>query len=844
MDSLNFEMLRKPWPELASLGGFAERYVYTDPASTLIKLRVFCEHLVVLIYRINNLPKPYSNAGLFDLLTFDRFEETVPEGVITKIHLIRKKGNQAAHTEHPANSETALHCLREAWNLGRWCFASLGNGSLENQLFQEPIEELSENKISQASNPKSKELLAAQEIQYNELLQQIETLQAQVRFTGKTDAELQNLKVIEKEIATTLSFDESNSQKWLIDQHQSGYYASFSTFTKANVAIIVEKLRAYIRNPAQSQISAWQKSITLLQHVVQDLIFKNPTIAKTCSVILEYTIPLESRRIDAVLLLNGVVLVVEFKGRTDPVQTDVDQASAYARDLRAYHKECSRVLVKCALCLEKKADTSIYQRQGCVDIINQSNFYAYCQNLLNNDKSPVRIERFLEAECYRPLPSLIKAARELFTSGNIKRIHRAAIATEPTLSTCSEIVYKSAKLKRHSLILICGVPGAGKTLVGLQLAHANYLDNLANITPNSNKQGPAVFLSGNGPLVEVLQYELRSAGGDGKAFVRGVHDYVKTFTKQNNLNIPHHVLIYDEAQRAFDAAQVGIKHRNIPLNLQGLSEPELFVQFAERVPTWSVIVGLVGTGQEIHIGEEAGIGQWKNAIAKAQKTDKWDIYIPNNQTVESHFTGLKNLHKIDSLELATTIRFHLATQLCDFVEHLLDGDSETAKSISETLIVNGFNLMMTHQLDKAKLYLTNRYKDNPNAKFGIVASAKDRDLKKHGIPKGFRSPGEVSPGQYGQWYSASLGSPGSCTNLDTVITEFGAQGLELDSCLLAWGTDFIRERKEWTNRYASGYADSSRVHDPRALRKNAYRVLLTRGSGCANLKMINKRILC
>jgi hypothetical protein len=135
-----------------------------------------------------------------------------------------------------------------------------------------------------------------------------------------------------------------------------------------------------------------------------------------------------------------------------------------------------------------------------------------------------------------------------------------------------------------------------------------------------------VFLSGNGPLVEVLQYELRDAGGGGRTFVRGVKDYVKRYTTNNKIIPPEHVLVYDEAQRAFDAAMVASKH---PLLAESArSEPELFVDFAERIPEWCVVVGLIGGGQEIHTGEEAGIVQWADAIGASPLRHDWIIHGP------------------------------------------------------------------------------------------------------------------------------------------------------------------------------------------------------------------------
>ena len=369
------------------------------------------------------------------------------------------------------------------------------------------------------------------------------------------------------------------------------------------------------------------------------------------------------------------------------------------------------------------------------------------ESLKVNGVAP-KLEDFEWIDCYQPLPTLIKAARELFTSGSLTRIHRAAVATEPTLQKCSEIVHATASKKRRALILITGVPGAGKTLVGLQLAHAKYLDDLSVVRTNGEKpNAAAVFLSGNGPLVEVLQYEMKSAGGDGKAFVRGVHEYVKTFTKKAGLVPPQHVLIYDEAQRAFDAAQVNEKHKYMPSEFVGLSEPELFIQFAERVPEWCVVVGLIGSGQEIHIGEEAGLGQWKNAISKSSAPDMWDIYCPDDDYIKTCFEGVDSITHDKVLELSETIRFHLATKLYDFVQHLLEGRPIKAREISYELEKNGYNLRLSHDLGVAKQYLVDRYSQNPDARFGLIASAKDKDLKNHGIPKGFKfaSLGRIDP---------------------------------------------------------------------------------------------------
>ncbi|MBY6102426.1 DNA/RNA helicase domain-containing protein [Marinobacter nauticus] len=561
-------------------------------------------------------------------------------------------------------------------------------------------------------------------------------------------------------------------------------------------------------------------------------------------VILEYRIPLESRRIDAVLLVPGKVIVVEFKGKQAYLREDIDQAARYYRDLKAYHLTCSETCVACYLV------PTGYEGQPIVDgvtkILGVRDLPGEILSCVIAGIGVPSVAEFLSSESYQPLPSLIDAARELFNTGSLGRVHQSAAETMPAVEACAGIIHRAAEKKRRALILVTGVPGAGKTLVGLQLAHAQYLSDLTVTRESGLKPtGPAVFLSGNGPLIEVLQYEIARAesglsgkesvgsGSGGKAFVRDVHDYVRTYAADPSRVPPNHVLIYDEAQRAFDAVQVQKKQRGLDKSLIGLSEPELFIQFAERVPEWCVVVGLVGTGQEIHVGEEGGLQQWRAAIEKASDPDVWDVYYPETVATSGIFEGLNNTVVAPPLELNQTLRFHQANCLHQFVDELLNGNNAKARELSEKLKFQGYKLLMTHELDKAKSYLAGAYSDAPEARFGLLASSRDKDLGAYGIQKGFGSSGQVNRREYGPWYSDPKGAPAACTSFSKVVTEFGSQGLELDSALLAWGTDFLRQGNQWSNQFASRYENPGQVRDPHKLRINAYRVLLTRGrDGC------------
>lgn len=216
MDSINFEMLRARWPELATLGGFAEQYAHNDASSSMIKLRTFCEQLVEGIYHTHGLKFPYEYS-LFSLLAEDSFKTAVPKVILDKLHLVRVQGNKAAHGE-PTKSETALACLREAWDLGLWYFITYGGGHLdEYPAYQEPPAEDTKAKIKRDKKA-ALEKLAAQETQLQELLQQVEALRAHARVAEKTMAELEALKSAGTAAADTLKFDEATTRKRLIDK--------------------------------------------------------------------------------------------------------------------------------------------------------------------------------------------------------------------------------------------------------------------------------------------------------------------------------------------------------------------------------------------------------------------------------------------------------------------------------------------------------------------------------------------------------------------------------------------------------------------------------------------------
>jgi hypothetical protein len=602
----------------------------------------------------------------------------------------------------------------------------------------------------------------------------------------------------------------------------SGWSSTFPKFRETPAPYIQESLAKFLPDASFQQLGAWKESIAPLQGEVGEVLSRDPAAAEY-SAILEYQLPLEHRRPDAILLIGGAILVLEFKGKSRVELADLDQTSAYARDLRAYHRECAERPVTAALVLTRGSGR--VGETGGVSVVGLDAIDGLAEDVRPDPPlSLLTRAAFLDPAAYRPLPTLVEAARELMESGTLRRINRAYSETQPTLDYLTEITREAARTKTRHLVLLSGLPGTGKTLVGLQLAHARFLDDLAVTRSGGKPTAPAVYLSGNGPLVQVLQYELRSAGGGGRTFVRAVKAYVETYSRRPDLVPPEHVLIFDEAQRAFDAEQVQAVQKGGALDAK--SEPDHFVEFAERIPEWCVVVGLVGSGQEIHVGEEAGIGQWKTAVERTGRSDDWTIHCP--PLMADPFKSFGKLLVDARLHLTAELRYHVATDVHTFVAALLDRPDDPAlPEIASRLDGDGYHLRLTRDLSTARLYLKQRYDAAPDARFGILASSRDKTLGSFGIPNDWNATRLVRPGPwFGEGDDDYLGR--SCRALRTCVTEFGCQGLELDAVLLAWGTDLIVEQGGWSNRLAKRYQHPEQIKDAHQLRLNAYRVLLTR----------------
>jgi hypothetical protein len=369
-------------------------------------------------------------------------------------------------------------------------------------------------------------------------------------------------------------------------------------------------------------------------------------------------------------------------------------------------------------------------------------------------------------------------------------------------------------------VLLSGVPGSGKTLVGLQLVHAHWLDDLAVPRANGRLMPAAVYLSGNGPLVQVLQDALKDEEGRGRTFVQGIKEYVRAHTRPGRPVPPEHLIVFDEAQRAHDAERVAHVHRE-PI---GMSEPEHLIEFCERIPEWCVLVALIGNGQAIHVGEEGGVPLWHEAVQRSKGTVDWTVH--GAPAFAETFRSLPGATRWNpTLSLDTEIRFHLTPKVHQFVAGLLDGLPAAAlRVLADELHEGGHRFLLTRDLDAARAYLRERYADARFARYGLVASSKDKWLPAFGVDNTFQTTKQL---RVGPWYNADPGDSQSCCRLETVATEFSSQGLELDCALLAWGSDLLWAGHGWSVEYAG--KNRPPLKDPLTVRRNVYRVLLTRG---------------
>lgn len=589
-----------------------------------------------------------------------------------------------------------------------------------------------------------------------------------------------------------------------MNKYQCGWFGTITDFLGLSPSTWLNALADHHQQcmhcPAdESQKTAWAHSFDILQNELKELVISKPFTGEY-TIIFEYELPRErGRRPDVIILGSSTVFVFEFKDFNKILQAHVDQVDAYARDLKHYHAGSHPYAVLPILVVARTKD--LIQDFDNISVVSANTISRFLTS-----HTPAEVQSLIDpihwlSADYAPLPSLIQAARTIWDRQPLPQIKRALSAGIPqTIEELITIARLAQQNKEVHLALVTGVPGAGKTLVGIQLVYENHLDE-------SDIKNNAVFLSGNGPLVKVLQHALKNS-----IFVQDVHGFLKAYGGATT-KIPHeHIWVYDEAQRAWDAERVNEK-RGHPT-----SEPEDFLTLAERMNSWALMVALIGEGQEIHLGEESGLPQWNEALSVMKK--EWMVHCP--ERIASNFPACKHVITNNVLDLTITLRSHLAEDVAQWIRMLLEGDLSEARTLGVCVAEQGFDVYITNDLTIATNYVKERYQGQEDKRYGLLASSKAKNLPAWGIHNEYNYTKNMKEGP---WYNDPPHSFLSCCALRDIATEFSCQGLELDFPIVCWGNDLLWIDTTWR----SPPAKRSKAKDPHTLRMNSYRVLLTRG---------------
>ena len=603
------------------------------------------------------------------------------------------------------------------------------------------------------------------------------------------------------------------------------------------------------------QNDAWHEEITLLKDILTPYIGRG-------HIYFEYTIPRMGRRIDVVLLLDGVVLLLEFKAFNEQyTKADIAQVWDYALDLKNFHEQShNRPIVPILVATEAVDATSDFipfdDKVFYPILTNREQLAStIAEALLFCDADNSEGDALWAISRYSPTPTIIEAASALYNNHSVEDISRSDASAENLITTCGFISSVIERAKREHFKAICfvtGVPGAGKTLVGLNIA-----------TQQFEKDDVAVYLSGNFPLVQVLTEALArdkkcrmaekgekiaigTARSEVKAFIQMIHLYRDTclegtkvvdgrivadeeyFLNPKNLKksfVPvDHVAIFDEAQRAWTKdALANFMNRKKGYPNFPYSEPEYLISCLDRHDDWAVVVCLVGGGQEINTGE-AGISEWIESLNREYKD--WHVFI-SDRLHDAEYAAGRSLELLSehehvefepSLHLAVSMRSFRAENLAKFVHKLLDRDIDGAREAYQTL--DKYPIVLTRSLEKAKRWLKEHARGTE--RYGMIVSSQAERLKPLAIDVRFK-PDVV------HWFLDDATDVRSSFYLEDVATEFDVQGLELDWSCVVWDGDFRYTPDGWSHHSFCGDKWHDIKKDERkAFQKNAYRVLLTR----------------
>lgn len=606
------------------------------------------------------------------------------------------------------------------------------------------------------------------------------------------------------------------------------YYSNsiYGFICEANESILGKLTENHEFNLEEQQRNSWRSQIGLLKTWLEGL---------SGHIIFEYSIPRLGKRIDCVIISKSTLFVIEFKvGESEFKKSHIDQVFDYALDLKYFHKESHEIsIIPILICTEAEI-------KDCEENLLQTGtdkvFEPICTNGKNlsqlletferaSVENAICIESWIDSE-YHPTPTIIEAARALYRGHSVENISRSD-ADVFNLSRTSEAIFEVIEnCKKNSCKAICfltGVPGAGKTLAGL---------NLANGSVQSEGPENAVFLSGNGPLVAVLREALtiddveqnslngkktrkKSSEQKTHAFIQNIHHFRDDGIKSSKPPFEQ-VVIFDEAQRAWTCEQTAsfMKRKKGIVDFQQ-SEPEFLIGYMDRHETWATIVCLVGEGQEINRGE-AGIKEWFSALKRS--FPHWSVFV-SDKLREDIDTENLNIRYNEALHLSVSARSFRSEKVSEFVRAMLDLDRETAKELYQEL-TQKYPIVLTRDLQNAKEWIKQNARGSE--RYGILASSGGIRLR----PEGINVKAKIDPKH---WFLKDSSDIRSSYFMEEVATEFDVQGLELDWTIVAWDANLRYRNNRWTYKSLKGakWTEVKKPEDQEYL-KNAYRVLLTR----------------
>ena len=585
-----------------------------------------------------------------------------------------------------------------------------------------------------------------------------------------------------------------------------------------------------------TQKEAWKQQIIILKEVLP---------GDSGSIYFEYAIPRMGKRIDVLLIIDSVIFILEFKvGEKEFHGYHIDQVWDYALDLKNFHETShGRIIAPILIATSaKSSDVSISLSPENDKVLtpirsNTASLGGIITTTLEffSDEESINVDNW-ENGRYYPTPTIIEAATALYNNHSVTDISRSdasAINLSQTSNAVSEIIRLSKERSEKAICFVTGVPGAGKTLVGLNVATAHF---------DKESELYSVFLSGNGPLVKILQEALArdrvlranekgeklkkgEARSEVKAFIQNVHHFRDESLQDMGKPPIEHVALFDEAQRAWTLEQTSsfMRQKKGRPNF-AMSEPEFLISCLDRHPDWAVVVCLVGGGQEINTGE-AGITEWIEALERS--FPRWKIYI-SNRLSDSEYNADEILERVkdrphveysESLHLAVSMRSFRAENVSLLIKQILDNNIDEAQ-LTRQQLNSKYPIVITRDLSKAKKWL--KEKARGSERYGIVVSSQAQRLKPYAID--VKSP--IDPVH---WFLDGKEDVRSSYYLEDVATEFHVQGLELDWACVAWDGDFRYSPASWVYKSFKGSKwQNINKPDRRLYLKNAYRVLLTR----------------